>query len=309
MSEITFFIDLFRSGVRLGTPLALAGVGGAYAERSGVFNIGIEGMMLSGAFTSVIVSYFTGNPILGVLAAILTGGLMGFCLAYLCITKRLEQIVCGLAINLIALGATNVLYKIIFGPQAYDRVNGFTDLKVPLVSGLPVFGELFFSYPFLTYVAVGLAILGSWVMYKTKFGLTVRAVGDNPMAVDVAGISVTRVRYQSVIISGMAAGLGGAALALNDLRYFIPNMTAGRGFIVIAAHFCGKWRPIQVAMFCLIFGIADSLQLRLQAIGIELPAQILSMTPYLLTIIFLAGLITNVKPPKMLDIPYIRGQR
>jgi len=307
MPDLSFFIELFASGVRIGTPLAMAGVGGAFAERSGVLNIAIEGMMLVGAFVAVLVSNYSGSATLAALAAIAAGGLMATLFAYLCVTRNLEQIVCGVALNLLAVGITNVLYRKILGPLPYIRVAGFDDIKIPFLSDIPVLGRLFFDYNVVTYILFILPVIATWIMFRTSWGLSVRAVGDEPEAVDTAGISVSRVRYTCVIVGGLCAGLAGAALSLTDMRSFVTGMIAGRGFIVIAAHFCGRWNPIRVVLFCLLFGLADALQLRLQSLYPSVPSEILSMAPYVLTVVFLAGFIGTVTAPRKMDIPYVRA--
>lgn len=299
-----FWFDWIEASIRLATPLILVAMGGVYAERSGVFNIGMEGMMLTGAFFAVTASFYTGSIVAAALTAMIAGGLLSLIHAYLTVGRGANQIISGAAINLLALGLTNFLYRALLGSAGRRRVEGFPQVRIPLLADLPVIGPLLFDHSVIVYVAYLAPLLFTWVLFRTTWGLDVRAVGEYPLAADTAGVSVGRVRYLSVFLSGVMAGLGGAALALGAVRYFTPGMTAGRGFIVLGAIIFGKWNPGLVALACLFFGAADAFQLRAQTFGFEIPHQFLLMLPYLLTIAAMVGFIGRTRAPQSLGVPY-----
>jgi len=297
MISLSVFYDWLAASVRLAAPLMIVGVGGSYTERSGVFNIGMEGMMLTGALVSVAVSALTGNVLLAALCSMLAGFLMALGHAYLTVTRRANQIVSGAAINLFALGLTNLLNARLFdGPRT--RVALYPILAPEPLREIPILGQVFFSQPVIVWVAFLMPFIAAWVMYRTSWGLNIRAVGEHSRAVATAGLSVVQLRYAGVLLSGIFAGLGGSALALSDLGYFVPNMTAGRGFIVLAALVVGRWNPIVVAAASLLFGAGDALQLRVQTFGSIIPYQFLVMVPYILTIAVLAGVVGKTSYPK-----------
>ncbi len=307
-----FLTDWGSAAIRLATPLVLAAIGGVYAERSGVFNIGIEGMMLSGAFTAVAVSFFLADAgpwiasLLGGLAAMLAGAMMATIHAYLSITRRADQIISGAAINIFALGLTNTLYRTVWGTTGRERVAGFPEVRVPILADIPIAGPILFDHSIIVYAAYVLPAIAAFVLFRTTWGLQIRAAGDFPSAVDTAGISVTRTRYAAVLFSGMTAGLAGAALALGAVRYFTPGMTSGRGFIVLGAIVFGRWHPVLAAVACLLFGAADAFQLRAQVLDLGIPYQFLVMAPYLLAVLAIAGAIGRTTPPQSLGQPYRR---
>lgn len=302
--DTAFLTDWGTASIRLATPLALTAMGGVYSERSGVFNIGMEGMMLSGAFVAITTSYFTGSVVAAALAAMAAGTLLSLVHAYLAISRLANQIIVGAAINLLALGLTNFLYRAIFGATGRERVAGFPQVKLPVLGDIPVIGPILFDHSIAVYIAYILPFVAWYVLFRTTWGLNVRAVGEYPQAADAAGVSVKRVRYLSVMLSGAMAGLGGAALSLGAVRYFTQGMTAGRGFIVLGALVFGKWNPILVALACLFFGAADALQLRAQTFGFAIPHQFLVMLPYLLTIAALVGFVGRTVAPQSLGVPY-----
>jgi general nucleoside transport system permease protein len=312
--DAAFLTDWGSAAIRLATPLGLAVVGGVYAERSGVFNIGIEGMMLSGAFVSVAVSFFLGSAdpavasLMAAIAAMIAGGGMAFIHAYLSITRRADQIISGAAINILALGLTNTLYRAVWGTEGRERVAGFPTVRVPVLADIPMIGPILFDHSVIVYVGYVLPFIAAFVLYRTSWGLNIRAAGDVPLAVDTAGLSVTRTRYAAVIFSGAMAGLGGAALALGAVRYFTPGMTAGRGFIVLGAIVFGRWNPILASLACLLFGAADAFQLRAQALELGIPYQFFVMLPYILAVLAIAGAIGRTTPPLTLGRPYRREE-
>jgi len=295
--------DLLQATIRLAAPLMIVGVGGVFTERTGVFNIGMEGMMLAGALAAAIGSNFTGNVWIGLLLAILTGGLLATVHAYLTVTRRADQIVSGAAMNLFALGATTLLFAQLFTGER-TRVTLFPVIAPQVLQDLPILGPILFTQPVIVWLAFLLPLIAAWVLYRTSWGLNIRAVGEHPHAVATAGISVYILKYIGVILSGIFAGFGGCALVLADLGYFAPGMTNGRGFMVLAALVVGKWNPILVAGACLIFGAADAIQLRIQTLAPGIPYQFLVMTPYVLTILALAGFVGRTVPPKTVGKPY-----
>lgn len=297
-------IDWLEAGIRLGAPLLLVGIGAVYTERAGIINLGMEGSMLWGALTSVSVVYFTGNVLLGTLSAMGAGLAIALVVAYLTINRKAHQIVSGAAINFFCLGTTNLVFAEIFREERV-RVAGFPILSPEVLQNIPMIGQILFKQPVIVWIAMILPFISAWVLYRTTWGLNIRASGEHPHAVAAAGLSVYRYKYAGVLLSGLFAGLGGAALTLGGTGYFTQNMTAGRAFIVMAALVVGKWDPIRVAIFCILFGMADALQLRVQVFGSVIPYQFVVMIPYLLTIVALAGLIGRTIPPKTWGVPYL----
>jgi len=303
-----FNYTLIASTLRLSTPLILAAIGGLYAERSGVINIALEGMMLAGAFTAATVTVLTGSPWIGLLAAIGAGLLVGLLHAAATITWRADQVVSGTAINLLFLGIPALLSGVLFAstgatPQlARDQV--LPDLRFFDPLHFPILASIFNQKP-LVYLAFLLIVFTSYLLGRTRFGLRLRAVGENPEAADTAGISVARIRYVAVLISGAMAGLGGAYLSIGQNSLFTRNMTAGRGFIALAALIFGKWNPTGALLACLLFGFAEAISIRMQG-TVNLPNQFIQMIPYLLTIVVLAGFIRRSAPPGALGLPYIK---
>lgn len=307
-----FIGDWGSASIRLAVPLILAAIGGVYAERSGVFNIGIEGTMLIGAFTAVAVSYYLASmdPVvasaLAALTAMLAGAATAFVHAYLSITRRVDQIITGAAINILALGLTNTLSRAVWGEVGRERVAGFPTVRIPVLADIPVVGQIFFDHSVVVFAAFVLPIVAAFVLFRTTWGLNIRAAGDFPSAADTAGLSVDRIRYGAVLFSGVMAGLAGAALALGAVRYFTPGMTAGRGFIVLGAIVIGRWNPILAAVACLLFGAADAFQLRAQLLNLGIPYQFFVMLPYLVAVFAITGAIGRTTAPQHLGLPYRR---
>lgn len=297
-------ISWLEASLRWGGPLILVSIGEVYAERSGVINVGIEGIMLCGALAGVAISFFTGNVLFAMIGTMIIGLVFGVAIAYLTVSRRTNQVVTGLMFNLAALGATNLLFALLSETRSV-RVTTFPILFPPSFGNVPIIGPILFQQPVITWIALILPFIASWVLYRTAWGLNVRAVGDNPKAATTAGLPVIRLKYQAVILSGIFAALGGCALTLGEVGYFASGgMTAGRGFVVLAAVVVGGWDPIKVALACLVFGAADAAQLRLQTSGSAIPYQFLQMLPYLLTLAALAGLVGRTKPPKTWGAPY-----
>jgi simple sugar transport system permease protein len=274
-----------------------------------VLNIALEGMLLSGAFTSAAATFYTGNPWLGILAALIAGGLVGLLHAFLCVTLRVDQLVSGLAINLVAAGLTSFLARLVFSGSSTQQLPGIGAIITPGLANIPLLGTLLFQQDILVYLLFVLVIFTTYILFKTSFGLTLRAVGESPKAADTAGISVQTVRYLAVLISGCLASLGGAYLTLVQVRFFAEGMSAGKGFIAIAALIFGRWHPIYSALACLLFGATEALQLRIQALGANIPYQFLVMLPYAIALLALVGLAGKSTPPKALGTPYFGENR
>jgi general nucleoside transport system permease protein len=306
MTNESFFIDYLAASLRLAVPLAFAALGGLYSERSGVLNIALEGMLLTGAFASAATTFYSNSVWLGVLAAIIAGGLVGLLLALLSVSWRVNQLVSGLAINLVAAGLTSFLARLIFSGSGAQKLPGIEAIAIPGLANIPIIGSLLFAQNILVYFLVFLIIFTNYLLFYTHPGLTLRAVGEYPRAADTAGVSVRVVRYFSVILSGCLAGLGGAYLALVQVKFFAEGMSAGKGFIAIAALIFGKWHPIGTALACLLFGATEALQLRIQALGVNIPYQFLVMLPYAIALFALVGLAGKSSPPAALGLPYVK---
>jgi simple sugar transport system permease protein len=286
MSKIPLLSLLF-SAIRLATPMLLAALGGLYSERSGVINIGLEGLMLAGAFTAATVTFYSHNPWIGMLAAILAGVGVALIHAVACIRYRADQVVSGTAINILFLGVPALLSGALF------ESTGATP-QIPQNQLIPLAPIV------LAFVLVPVTW---WVLNRTPFGLRLRAVGENPEAADTAGVNVARIRYAGVLLSGALAAIGGAYLSIGQSSLFARNMTAGRGFIALAALIFGKWRPVQTMLACLLFGFADAISIQMQGVS-RIPVQFIQIIPYVLTIVVLAGFIGHSRAPRALGLPY-----
>jgi simple sugar transport system permease protein len=298
MFELLTFSLLFSS-IRLATPLIFAALGGLFSERSGVINIALEGMMLAGAFTAAVVTFELESSFLGFVSGVIAGAITGFIYAIAVIKFEADQVVAGFAINILMLGLPQFLSGAI-----YDST-GSTP-QIPKEFLLP---QLFNKVSVASILAFALIPICWYVLYKTPFGLRLRAVGENPEAADSAGVDVLRLRYIAVVISGMLAAAGGAYLSIGQSSLFTRGMTAGRGFIALAALILAKWRPVPVLFACLFFGFTEALSFQIQGVlklpsGEDIPVQFIQIIPYVLTVIVLAGFIGLSRPPKSLGIPY-----
>lgn len=307
--------------MRVSAPLILAALAGLFSERSGVVDISLEGKMLAGAFAAAAVASISGSAWLGLLAAIGVSIVLALLHGFACITHKGNQVVSGVAINILAAGLTVVLGLHWFkqGGQTprLDNEARFLSLDLPgaqAVADVPYIGkiyeELISGHNILVYVAFLMVPFTYWVVYKTRFGLRLRAVGENPNAVDTAGISVVKIRYLAIICTGILCGIAGAYISTAHNAQFIRDMTAGQGFIALAALIFGKWRPVPVMFACLLFGFLDALAVRLQGVSLpgigEIPVQFIEALPYLLTVILLAGFIGKAVAPKASGIPYVK---
>jgi ABC-type uncharacterized transport system permease subunit len=281
-------IDFLESSLRLSVPLAFAALGGVFSERSGVFNIGLEGLILMGAFGAALGTFQTGSPLFGLMVGLALGLLLALPLAIMSVSLGVNQIVAGIAINLFALGITAFLARIAIGATANTQLlPGFRPVAVPVLSAVPVIGPIFFEQDVLVYLLYLLVPVLAYVMFRTPWGLNIRAVGHNPRACDTAGVSVAKVRYACVLFSGAMAALGGCYLVLSQVFVFSEHMSAGKGFIALAAIILGRWSPVGAVLACLLFGFFDALQLRLQFVNPDVPYQIFSTLPYVVSILAL----------------------
>ncbi len=299
--------DFLRTTVRLAVPLVFAAVGGVLSERSGVYNIGLEGMMLAGAFGAAVGAFFFDSALMGLAVGATFGMLAALILAVLGVSLGVNQIVTGIAINLLTVGLTSFLSRVVFGAQANTlELDGFHPLAIPGLVAIPVLGPVLFGQDALIYLMYVTVVAMYLMMFKTPWGLAIRAVGENPRAADTAGISVVGVRYACVLGSGALAGMGGCFLVLSQVFLFSENMSAGKGFIALAAVILGRWNPVGALLACVLFGFFDALQLRLQFMNPETPYQIFVMLPYLVSILALVGLVGKPTPPAAAGLPYKR---
>jgi len=297
---------MLQATVVRAVPIALAGLAGVLSERVAVINIGIEGMLLVGAFAGAVFGSLFGG-VLGLLLAVFVGALFGLLLAVLVITYRVDQIIAGVAINILALGTTSFLTSHLL--KSYPELNDapiFKPIKIPFLSDLPVIGPTFFQHNFFVYGALLLIIASTFYLFKTGIGLRLRAVGEHPKAADTLGVNVLRLRYLNVTLAGMVAGFGGAWFTLGSVGRFDEAMTGGRGFIGLAAMIFGRWHPVGALMAALVFGFADSLQQKLAILKTPIPSEFLAMAPYIATIVLVAGLIGRARPPNAIGKPYIK---
>ncbi len=300
----SIIVDWLQAALRWAAPLIVVSFGEVFAERSGVINMGIEGIMLFGALVGVAASYYLDSLLLAVLLTILVGAVLGLAVAYLTVSRRANQVVTGLMINMVSLGATDMIFAMM-SETRQNRATTFPTIFPASMHDIPVIGPLFFSQPVSTWIAFILPFIAAYILYKTRWGLNVRAVGDNPKASATAGLSVIGIKYQTVILSGIFACLGGCVLSLAEVGYFSAGgMAAGRGFIVMAACVVGGWDPVRTALICLIFGAADSAQLRIQTVSSTIPYQFLQMLPYVVTIVALTIMVKHSLVPKTWGAAY-----
>jgi ABC-type uncharacterized transport system permease subunit len=305
--EAIFTTGLIAAMLRFATPLAFGAIGGVLNERAGVVNVGIEGMMLAGAFFGIWATVWSGSWVIGLLFAALFGGLFALIHAFFSIHLRADQIVVGFAINFLALGLSGYLFRSIYGiegtPSDVDRI---PDVHLGFIKDIPFVGDIFGQLNLMIWLMFALLILSWVVLYKTPVGLRLRSVGEHPRAADTVGISVYRVRYAAVIASGMLAALGGAYLTIGFTGTFNENTTAGRGFIALAAVILGKWNPLGAFAACLLFGFGFAVSIPLQREA-DISANLLSTLPYVLTLIALVGVIGRSIPPAAVGRPYTKG--
>lgn len=297
--------SVFASTIRLATPYLFAAIGETFGQRSGVLNLGVDGIMLMGAFFAFYAVLLTNSLILGVLMAVLIGLLMGLAMAFISVTLKAEQGISGIGLYLFGLGMSELLFQKLVGtPRA---VEGFPRLYFPILSDIPIIGEIFFQHNLLVYVAFALVPISAFILNRTTFGLMIRAVGQNPEAADAMGVNVARIRYFTVTLGGVLAGLAGASLSIALLRVFQQNLTSGLGFIAVALVYFGRWKPFGVLVGALLFSFVNALQLQISAIGVDIPAEFAVMAPYVITIIALVFASKRTERPTALTKPFERS--
>ena len=316
-------LNLLDSTIRVATPLVLAAFAGMIAERSGVIDIGLEGKMLAGAFAAAAVAAASGSAWIGLGAAMVASVALAVLHAYACVTHNGNQVVSGMAINILVAGLGPTLAISWFGlagqTPALEGASRFASIALPmseLLAPLPVLGpiyaEVVSGHNLLVYLTIALVPVIAILLYRTRFGLRLRAVGENPHAVDTAGISVAVMRYRAMVICGMLCGVAGAYLSTAHAAGFVRDMTAGKGYLALAAMIFGKWRPVPTMLACLLFAFADALQIRLQGVVIpaigEVPVQAIQALPYALTVVLLAGFVGRAVAPKSGGIPYVKDK-
>lgn len=301
----TVLVGILASGIRLSTPYLFASLGETFGQKSGVLNLGVEGIMLLGAFAAFYTTFITENLWLGLLAAIIVGGIMGLAVAVISVTLKAEQGISGIGIYLFGLGMSELLFRKTLG--TVEIVSGFSSIYIPLLSDIPIVGEIFFQQNLLVYFAYIMVPISWFVLSKTTLGLKIRAVGENPEAADTLGVSVSGVRYFTQIFGGVMSGIAGASLSIALLNVFQQNLTSGLGFIAVALVYFGGWRPLGVLIGSLIFSMVNALQLWVQVLNIPIPSDIAVMMPYVLTILALVIAVQRVRPPSALTKPYERG--
>jgi simple sugar transport system permease protein len=298
-------IGIAAAGIRLATPYLYAAIGETFGQRSGLVNLGVEGIMLMSAYAAFFTVFRTGNLVLGLLSAVFVGALMGLAMAFFSVTLKAEQGISGIGVYIFGLGMSDLLFQKMLG--TVETVSGFPPLRVPVLSELPVLGPIFFRHNVLVYGAFALVPAAWFVLNKTTLGLQIRAVGDNPEAADSLGVSVQRIRYLTEVLGGILAGIAGASLSIALLNVFQQNLTSGMGFIAVALVYFGGWRILGALAGSLLFSTVNALQLWMQVLGIPIPPDFATMMPYVLTILVLAFTAQRVRAPAALSKPFERG--
>jgi len=302
----TALIGIATAGIRLATPYLYATIGETFGQRSGLLNLGVDGIMLMGAYAAFFTTFKTGSLTLGLLASIIVGGIMGLAMAFFSVTLKAEQGISGIGVYLFGLGMSNLLFRKTLG--TVETVSGFPPLHFPILSDIPVIGPLFFNHNLLVYGAFALVPISWFVLNKTTLGLKIRAVGENPEATDSLGVSVERVRYFAETLCGALAGIAGASLSIALLNVFQQNLTNGMGFIAVALVYFGGWRAVGALAGSLLFSLVNALQLWMQVLGIPVPPDFAIMMPYVLTILVLAFAAGRMRAPAALSKPFERGE-
>ena len=303
--KVANMTGVFAGSLELAVPITLGAFAGILSERSGLFNIAIEGKFLIGACAAAISASITGSVIVGVVTAMLAGVAVGYLLAWLGIRHKVDQIIAGVVINIGAIGITNFLFLRVLSKNTWlNTPPTIEKIKVPILSDIPVAGPLLFSGTPYLYVTVGLMLFLTYMLFRTRWGLRLRASGENPSAAGTVGINVIKIRYQSMILAGAVAGLAGSYLSLSSAGSFQMGMSAGRGFIALAAVIFGAWHPIGAFGAALVFGFSDAIQALMSILGVNVPPQLLNSVPYIVTIVVVAGVVGRVRGPAAAGQPY-----
>ncbi|MDQ2624581.1 MAG: ABC transporter permease [Actinomycetota bacterium] len=301
-------VRLIGASVLLAVPILFGALGGAIGERAGVVNIAIEGQLLASAFVAAVVGSITKNPWAGLVAALVAGALVALVLGLFTITYRVNQVIVGVVLNVLVLGMTSFLYTQVLVPQSdqFNRTVRFPAIRIPVLSEIPILGPALFRQSIIVYLMYLAVPLVWFAMYRTRWGLRLRAVGEHPLAADTVGIKVERTRYRALLIAGAIVGFGGAYYTLVSVSAFNKNMTAGAGFIALAAVIFGKWDPVRAALAALLFGFASALEGAMSVVGSPVPSQFMLMLPYVVTLFAVAGLVGRSRAPAASGIAYVK---
>lgn len=302
-------IGLLAGSVALAVPLVFGALGGVLGERAGVVNIAIDGQLLFGAFAAAVFGTVVGSPWGGLVAAMLAGGMVALVLGFFAISYFVDQVIVGVVLNVLVIGITSFLFGQLLAdnPEKYNDPPHFERLPIPVLGEIPVIGPVMFRQTILVYLMYAAVVLVAWALYRTKWGLRVRAVGEHPKAADTVGIKVNRTRYTTLLIAGLIAGIGGATYTLVSVPQFGQEMTGGAGYIALAAVIFGRWDPVRATLAALLFGFSTNLSGVLSVIGSPVPSQFMLMLPYVVTIVAVAGLAGKSRPPAADGVPYKKG--
>lgn len=309
MSELfqeAILISILAGTLRIMTPILFAAIGELVTQRAGIWNMGVEGTMLMGAFTAYIVATATGSVWLAVLVSMMVGGIVGLLIAFMTATMRVDHFITGLGVNLLAAGLTLYWFRIYIKGRAQPTFEGFENVPIPLLSSIPWLGEILFTQRFLTYVAFACVPAIWFLLYHTRWGLELRCLGENPKALDIKGLSVVGRQYAAILIGSVMTGLGGGFLMLGFSDRFLADITAGRGWLAIVAIIAGNWLPRGVLAAVLVFALLESIATHVQVLGLSVPHQIFLALPYFASIVLLMGLRRKSSQPLRLGIPYFR---
>ena len=302
---------LLQAAVLLAVPLIFGSMAGLLCEKSGVINIAIEGQLLFAAFVSAVVASLSQNLIWGLISAPIAGVLVSWILAYFSIRFQVDQVILGFVINVLVLGLTNFFYTVLLVPyeSTWNAAGSFSAIPIPVLSKIPIIGPILFNQTIIVYFMYLIVTVIQIALFKSKWGLRTRAVGELPIAADSVGIDVNKLRFRNVLIAGAVAGVGGAVFTIGAVGVFSQSMTAGAGFIALACLIFGKWSPKGALIAALFFGFTNSLQSNLSIAGVPIPSEFMLMIPYIATIIAVSGLIGRVRAPAADGIPYLRGTK
>lgn len=302
-------VALLAGSIALAVPLVFGAMAGVIGERAGVVNIAIDGQLLAGAFAAALVGSITGNTFAGLLAAALAGTLVALVLGLFAITYLVDQVIVGVVLNVLVIGLTSFFFGQVLAPNAatLNSPPRFSRIEIPLLSDIPLIGPVLFRQTLIVYLMYALVAFIAWALYRSRWGLRVRAVGEHPKAADTVGIKVNRTRYRAVLLAGAIAGAGGAFYTLVSVSQFNREMTGGAGYIALAAVIFGKWDPIRATLAALLFGFATNVQGVLSVIGSPVPSEFMLMLPYVVTVLAVAGLVGRSRPPAADGVPYVKG--
>lgn len=300
-------ISIISAGIRFASPILFASLGELVTERAGIINLGLEGIMLSSAFTSFAVTYFTGSLLFGLVTGIVTGMIFGFFMGTMSISLGANQVIAGIAIWILGTGISSFAYRFLWGKQTTaPQIQGFAALNIPVLSSIPILGQPFFTYNLLVYVALLLVPVVNFILQRTNLGLNIRSVGENPKAADSLGVNVILYRYIAIVLGGALVGLGGAYIPLAYVKLFAEDIVNGRGWIAWSIVVFANWKAYRIALGAMLFGTIDAIQLYLQATSSAIPYEFLLMLPYLLTIVALVATVRKGMMPLSLGKPYRR---